>query len=702
MKGNKMETQILLTTGARIQEIETFEALLKNNYTSYRVHLGKRNRNNFKIFSNIREASKKTGIKADIYLDIPSDRLRVKKIIGSEEAFLEIEKGDFFKIVLNDVTEVCDVIGIQIGNIGKYFKNIALQDRVLFKDGSYVSTVVEKSDSYLLMRAETKIRFSEMINCLCPDSGLKHLLLDEDTEKFLDKLSQNDLCPDYFILSFVNDRIEIINAKRKIEKIFRSQKVRIVSKIETELAVKNLQSMIQVSDQVMIGRGDLAPQIGFEKMAKYQEDILELSQKENIPCIVATQFLEELAQHDHICAPELNDIFNAIQKNAFAIMLAGEGAASIHSRKCIELLKKIIMFEREKGGKVKMEKSNKKTKIMATAGPTLQKVEEFERAIQMGVSEYRIHMGLRSRDFCSYFYNVREASNNIGKSVEVLLDLPSSRPRVGKMAERNLLVGEKETIFDSKIEDGRKEGIPLPGLRELMPYVSENDRILFRDGRIGFRVVKVEKESLDVECCFSDVPMKEGSSCNFPDSPVQYQSIEECDIQFFEKMQLMGLKPDWVSISFSTRCDQIEEVKESLSKIWPNVNIKIMCKIENMEGVKNVSKLLEYADGIMVGRGDLLVNMDPITLPRVQLDLVCKAKEKKKKVVVATEFFERFALTGFVNRAELSDVALAFREGSDSIMLAMETGNSQYNFECIELIQKIVDFEYENQGKMLI
>lgn len=694
---SKNSTGILLTTGPRLCEEQHFIQLLRCGLSNYRVHLGKKQRNNLGIFKNIRNAEKKENISCNIFLDIPSARTRIEYIVPMDRETLWLKSGDFFKVIWSDLQYKNDgYIYVKISNLEKHIKNITLLDRLLIKDGNYKAVLLEIQLSCLLFQCKTDVKLSNSISCLWPDSDFEYEIIDDYTISFFEECKKNLLQPDGVILSFVNCAQDIIEAKEYIKSVFLKKDILFISKIETRKAIQNLDEIIDASDLIMIGRGDLAPQIDFIRLPYAQKIILEKAKQSKTPCIVATQFLDELAQQNRIYSPELNDIFYTIHQDADLIMLAGEGAASPNSEKCINLLEKIITNELGKDFFI-MKKEIKKTCIMATAGPTLENTMQFEHAIKIGVSDFRIHMGLRSRDFCSYFFNVRKAAENIGKDVNILIDLPSSRPRVGKMEEKEVSFGEVFNIFDSNNHSKYGENyLPLPGLDNFIKKISLGERVMFRDGRIIFKVIDLDHDNLKVECTKADLSLKEMSSCNFPDSNIDYAPIEDIDVEYFKKMYSMKLKPDWAAISFATNVEQINEVKTALADVWgEDNNIKIMCKIENMKGVENIDLLIEFSDGIMVARGDLLPNIDPILLPRIQLEIVNKCNIANKKVVVATEFFERFAETGIINRAELSDVALAYREGSDAIMLARETGNTKYVFDCLSLIQKLLDKEYD-------
>lgn len=336
------------------------------------------------------------------------------------------------------------------------------------------------------------------------------------------------------------------------------------------------------------------------------------------------------------------------------------------------------------------------TKILATMGPTLQTVEQVEEMIKRGVKQFRIHMGLRTRDFVGYYRKALNGAEKMNEKIEVLLDLPSSRPRIDGMDEYTYTVNEYAYIYDrdEQVENiNNYVNIPLPVFKNMISGIKAGDKVIFRDGHVVFIVESICENSILAKCVKADKWVKTGSSSCFPDSDIVFSPIDEIDIEYLRKMKDEGMCPDKVAISFASNKEQIEMVRKELFKIWDNNKIKIICKIESKLGLRNIDELLDNSDGIMIARGDLLLCIAPYKLPKIQMELANICKSKKKILIIATEFFERYAESGIVNRAELSDVALAVRQNADSIMLARETGNSCYAYGCVEIINQIIESE---------
>lgn len=344
------------------------------------------------------------------------------------------------------------------------------------------------------------------------------------------------------------------------------------------------------------------------------------------------------------------------------------------------------------------------TQILATMGPTLQSVEDVARMLELGVHQFRIHMGLRTRDFCGYYRNALTAAAQLSRKLDILLDLPSTRPRVSGVEAHDFKPGEYCCMVDAS--DIRLQSyaantaphrpvtdIPLSNLSDIIRYIRPGEHIMFRDGHVVFEVRENHGESLSVECIRADLPIKSGASASFPESGLSFQPLDETDISYLKKMRAEGMCPDKAAVSFASTPEQLEQVRSALQDIWPENSIQIISKIESREGLKNIDALLSSSDGMMMARGDLLLCIRPAELPGIQSALAKKCRAAGKYLIIATEFFERYAESGVVSRAELSDVALAVRQGADALMLARETGNSRYSLGCVRLIQEIIQNE---------
>ncbi len=251
----------------------------------------------------------------------------------------------------------------------------------------------------------------------------------------------------------------------------------------------------------------------------------------------------------------------------------------------------------------------------------------------------------------------------------------------------------------SVIQTKRGDEIAVNGFESVINLLKENDRIFFRDGKIQLRVkdINLAERKVSALCYNSTTDLRTNCSCVFPDTDIIYQPIVDLDIQALERLRKSGLSPDWFALSFASDKASVKMMRDLAEKFWLSKRIKVMAKIETKKGIDHIKEILQESDGIMVARGDLLLHIPPVKLPRVQEYLVEMAKKYRKVSVVATEFLEIFATTGIVNRAELSDIALGARQKATALMLSMESANSHYSKECLELMAGVIDELYERK-----
>lgn len=332
------------------------------------------------------------------------------------------------------------------------------------------------------------------------------------------------------------------------------------------------------------------------------------------------------------------------------------------------------------------------TEIMATMGPSLGTVEQAIEAINSGVRNFRIHMGIRKDRCVGFFINARKAQETLGKHVDILVDLPTAKPRAGQMLQIKPEIG-KVYCIKAEEETGERDTITIKGLRRIIGKLRIGQRIVFSDGKNVFRITGVMEDGLKAESVFSVDDIIPGiSSCVFPDSEVSFDLFGQGDLEMMESFRNNGLRPEWVALSFADDPERIKELRRVVSSLWDE-KVKIMAKIETKKGVENIDKVIECTDGIMVARGDLLAFIEPYMLPHIQSILVRKARNAGKTSIVATQMLEQFAETGLVTRPELSDIALAVRQQASAVMLSVESSNCPRAIECIRLMKQIIAYE---------
>ncbi len=335
--------------------------------------------------------------------------------------------------------------------------------------------------------------------------------------------------------------------------------------------------------------------------------------------------------------------------------------------------------------------------IMATLGPTLEKQEDLRQAIQAGVRWVRLPCGYRQRPHLENARTARAAATQAGLPVQLLLDLPSSRPRTGTMQDLQLAIGDAVLFWDPEAgsEAPLKNGawpVPLPGLRELADKLAAKHRMWFCDGRLNFVVDGLHDGFVAAHLVDGTIPLKSSNALFLPDCSSGFRAITQLDRELLREFAAAKLLPDWVALSLIASPQDVREGRAEAGKCL-GAEVRVMAKFETVAAVECAEAIIAAADGLMVARGDLGLAVGYTRLPGVQEQLVAAARRAGKPVVVATQILETFAATGLPQRPELSDLSLIARQGADAIMLGKETVFSPRPLECIRLASEVLTYE---------
>ena len=326
----------------------------------------------------------------------------------------------------------------------------------------------------------------------------------------------------------------------------------------------------------------------------------------------------------------------------------------------------------------------KKTKIVATIGPACEKKEVLAKIIDAGINVARLNFSHGSHEeHLGKIVRLKEFEKE-GHTIAILLDTKGPEIRSGDF--------ENGSATFKKGDVAKISMTPVLGTNELFSTthaglyddMDKGDVIKFDDGRIAFKVVdKDEVNRCLVVEAQNNHTIKNKRNCIAPFGRLSVPFISEKDRQDL----IFGCEQqvDYVATSFTRRADDVRQVRELLDEYSPNKYIQIIAKIENQEGVDNIDEILDIADGLMVARGDLGVELPPEDVPIVQKMLVKKAKEKRKVSIVATHMLDSMCSNPTPTRAEVSDVANAIMDGCDAIMLSGETANGDYPVEAVEM-----------------
>lgn len=287
---------------------------------------------------------------------------------------------------------------------------------------------------------------------------------------------------------------------------------------------------------------------------------------------------------------------------------------------------------------------------------------------------------------------MRRAGREI--SGEVYVDLPSERPRVGTLRSALRLSAGKCVRLTATEHSSGADEIPIPALTRFLAALQSGHRVLLRDGNVVLRVLETRpSDTLVAEVVKAVQHIESNNNLMFPDSAVQFEPIVNEDRTLLARYRASGFAPDWVMLSLIASVEQVKRARRELQSMFGENAPRVMVKVETARSVELTEDLLRAADGLLVGRGDLGMTTTAESIPAIQEDVVNTCRAAGKAVLVATEFLQRYAETGVPNRAELSDVALAVRQGVSGIVLTKETSSSPHALDAARLVERIIEVE---------
>jgi pyruvate kinase len=324
---------------------------------------------------------------------------------------------------------------------------------------------------------------------------------------------------------------------------------------------------------------------------------------------------------------------------------------------------------------------NKKyTKIVATISDKRCEVEFIKQLFDVGMNVARLNTAhISTESAMTMINNVRAVSD----SIAILVDTKGPEIRTRNIDEPiNVKLGD---IIKVKGGDGQSnQEILYVSYEHIQRDVPVGNFILIDDGDLALEVIEQNAEYLVCRVGNSG-QIKNKKSVNTPGVSVDLPSISEKDVQFIEFAAKNDV--DFIAHSFVRNKKDVLAVQEILDRY--NSRIKIIAKIENLDGVNNIDEILEHAYGIMVARGDLGIEISAEKIPAIQRRLIRKAVQQKRPVIIATQMLHSMIDNPRPTRAEVSDVATAIYDRTDAIMLSGETAYGNYPVESVKVMSKI-------------
>lgn len=333
--------------------------------------------------------------------------------------------------------------------------------------------------------------------------------------------------------------------------------------------------------------------------------------------------------------------------------------------------------------------SNNKTKIIATYGPACEKDEVFESMIRHGVDVFRFNFSHGDYDFHQKgFQKVKDFNKKHGTHIAILADLQGPKIRVGEVEDGSVDLKKNQEITISNVKQVSNAGILYVSYDRLGLDVQVGEEILVDDGKIKLEATCIIDENHIKVVVLEGGELKSKKGVNFPNTKTSIKSLTDKDIEDFKFA--FSLRANWIALSFVRKAADVLELK-SMVGFEASLYTKIIAKIEKPEAVENIDSIIDAADGIMVARGDLAIEVPLEKVPLLQKEIVKKCNQKGKPVIVATQMMESMTERSFPTRAEISDVANAVLDGADALMLSGETSVGLYPEKVIETMSKIIE-----------
>ena len=331
----------------------------------------------------------------------------------------------------------------------------------------------------------------------------------------------------------------------------------------------------------------------------------------------------------------------------------------------------------------KLEPRGRKVKILATTGPASREPEMLRRLLRAGADAFRVNMSHGDHAFHAQTIKaIRDLEKEFGRPIAILCDLQGPKLRVGTFKDGKAVIRHSgHFTLDRNPEPGDETRVELPH-PELFGLLEKGQRLLINDGKIRLKVIRADADEI---LCSAEVGgvISDRKGVNVPDAEVPIPALTEKDRRDLAFAVEQGA--DWIGLSFVQRPDDVAEAKKLIGANGP----AICAKIEKPMAVKRLDEIIELADGIMVARGDLGVELEPQEVPPLQKKIVNKARLMGKPVIVATQMLESMIESPAPTRAEVSDVANAVYDGADAVMLSAETAAGAWPEEAVTIMDRI-------------
>lgn len=331
----------------------------------------------------------------------------------------------------------------------------------------------------------------------------------------------------------------------------------------------------------------------------------------------------------------------------------------------------------------------RRTKIVATIGPASQTAVMIYRLLKNGVNVARLNLSHGThQDHSRVYSRLRKVAHELRLPLCILLDLQGPKIRIAKLPTDTLKLEQGQRVtLTTQIDTDNPGEIPVE-FAQLPESVHPGERILLDDGELELKVIGIETGRVTARVIVGGV-LSSHKGISLPEAHLNISALTEKDLDDLEFGLSLGV--DAIALSFVRSDQDIRALRENITRLAPGeVRVPVIAKLERPEALDHLDAIIEAADGVMVARGDLGVEMPPEKVPIAQKRIIECANRHARMVITATQMLESMIHNPRPTRAEASDVANAIFDGTDAVMLSGETAVGEYPVEAVHMMGKII------------
>lgn len=328
----------------------------------------------------------------------------------------------------------------------------------------------------------------------------------------------------------------------------------------------------------------------------------------------------------------------------------------------------------------------KKTKIVCTIGPSSDSYDVLKALVNEGMNVARLNFSHGTHEeHKKRIDTIKKLRDDMDEPIAIMLDTKGPEIRIKTFKEGSIRIEQGQDFILTTEDVLGDEARVSVTYKDITSDLKANDRVLIDDGLLEFTVTALDDKNVYMKAINSG-ELSDRKGVNLPSVKVSLPTLTEKDVEDL----IFGVENDvdFIAASFIRSANDVLEIRKVLEANGGS-EIKIISKIENLEGVQNIDSIIELSDGIMVARGDMGVELDEEDIPLVQKEIIRKCKLKGKFVITATQMLDSMIRNPRPTRAEVTDVANAILDGSSAIMLSGETAAGNYPVKATEMMCKI-------------